>query len=113
VGRFSSLLGKVKDKKDELVRRAAGKAADVALDRTKKAALGAVDSVGEAIEKAIFGDVQSSKDAPAPAATEQAPDPFARLKAKERAEHVERDAKPARDDDVDAELEALKKRLGR
>ena len=60
VGRFDSLLEKLKDKRKELVRRAAGKAASAALEGTTKAALGAVDSMGNAIEKAIFGDVVKS-----------------------------------------------------
>jgi hypothetical protein len=110
VGRLATLLDKVKDKRNELVRRAAGKAADVALDRTKKAALGAADSVGEALEKVLFGDVDTSKEGSAPAARPEAPDPFASLKAKERAAC---EAKAAGDAEVDAELEALKKRLAR
>jgi hypothetical protein len=109
------LLGKMKDKRNELVRRAAGKAADAALDRTKKAALGAVDSMGDALEKAIFGDVQGSEDDSDAPGTPAGPDPFARLKAKERAEREAGQTKtdPTPDDDVDAELEALKKRLGK
>ena len=113
MGGPKSFLDKLKDKRNELVRRAAGKAADAALDRTKKAALGAADTVGEAIERAIFGDVEpSTKEEGTP----QAPDPFARLKAKEKAEReaVERaeDAEKA-DEEVDAELRELKKRLGK
>jgi len=109
-----SFLDKLKDKRNELVRRAAGKAADAALDRTKKAALGAADTVGEAIERAIFGDVESSKKEEQ--GTPQAPDPFARLKAKERAEReaAERAEQAEKaEDEVDAELRELKKRLGK
>ncbi len=113
MSRPRSLLDKLRDKRNELVRRAAGKAADVALDRTKKAALGAADSVGEAIERAIFGDVESSKkDEGAP----QAPDPFARLKAKEKAEREAEDRSEKAEKaekDVDTELRELKKRLGK
>lgn len=107
------LLDKLKEKRNELVRRAAGKAADAALDRTRKAALGAADTVGEAIERAIFGDVESSKTEEG---TPQAPDPFARLKAKEKAEReaAERAEQAGKaDKDVDAELRELKKRLGK
>jgi len=124
VGRFDSLLEKMKDKRKELVRRAASKAASVALDGTTKAALGAVDSMGQAIEKAIFGDVLKSRDSteddgPAP----EAPDPFAHLKEKERAEaraaaekaqaQTRAEAKAKLDEDVDAELQALKKKLAK
>lgn len=88
------------------MKRAAGKAADVALDRTKKAALGAADTMGEAIEKAIFGDVEGSRERKTP----EAPDPFARLKAKEKAE---REAAEKAEEEVDADLRELKKRLGK
>ncbi len=109
-----SFLDKLKDKRNELVRRAAGKAADAALDRTKKAALGAADTVGEAIERAIFGDVESSKnEEQAP----RAPDPFARLKAKEKAEREAADDRADKaakaEEEVDAELRELKRRLGK
>ena len=112
MGRFDSLLDKFKEKRKELVRRAASKAASAALEGTTKAAIGAVDSVGNAIEKAIFGDVVKSKQdedekadrasGPAPGAT----DPFAHLKERER-------AKAKVDEDVDAELQALKKKLAK
>jgi hypothetical protein len=107
------LLDRLKDKRNELVRRAAGKAAGAALDGTKKAALGAADSLGEAIEKAIFGDVASSKEQDE---TPEAPDPFARLKAKERAEREAAEKAERAEEaeaDVDAELRELKKRLGK
>jgi hypothetical protein len=113
VSRERSFLDKLKEKRNELVRRAAGKAADAALDRTKKAALGAADTVGEAIERAIFGDIDSSKKEEQ---TPHAPDPFARLKAKEKAEReaAERlEQAEKTEEEVDAELRELKKRLGK
>jgi hypothetical protein len=108
----------MREKRNELVRRAAGKAADAALEQTKKAALGAADSVGQALERALFGDVVPSEDEPAPADRPAQADPFARLKAKERAEQqaratpraqVERERE--REREVEADLRALKKRL--
>ncbi len=126
VGRFDSLLEKAKEKRKELVRRAASKAASAALEGTTRAAVGAVDSVSNAIEKAIFGDVLKSKDDPASGDerdarnTPEVPDPFARLKEKERAEALAAESARARaqaktklDEDVDAELSALKKKLGK
>jgi hypothetical protein len=118
VGRFSSLLGKMKESRDELVRRAAKKAADAALDRTKDAARGALDSVSDTIERAIFGNVLKGDADKAPREKKDAsevPDPFAKLKARER-EPAPAPPAPtpgAADDDVEAELGALKKRLGK
>jgi hypothetical protein len=108
----------MREKRNELVRRAAGKAADAALAQTKKAALAAADSVGQVLERALFGDVLPSEDADKPAQA----DPFARLKAKERAEQearavpraqveLEREREREREREVEADLRALKKRL--
>jgi hypothetical protein len=117
MGLLKSLVEKVKGKKDELQKKAAKKAAKVAIDRSARAAKGALDSAGNAIERAIFGDVEEE------AATE-APDPFAALKAteakkkedalEEKRHAKERTAKQARSElEVDAELAAMKKKLGK
>ncbi len=101
VGRLGSLLDRMRQERDALVRRAARKAADAALARTKDAAKGALDTVSDTIERAVFGDVLSTSNADPDAP----PDPFAKLKARER---------EAREgDDVDAELAALRNRLKR
>ncbi len=126
---FKSLVDKAKKKKDELAREAAKKAAKAAVRQGAEAALGAIDATGRAIEKAIFGDVMDgaagkekegrgrASEPPSPAAP---PDPFARLKAAEAAKRdeeraqTERAAQRARDErDIDDELAALKKRLGK
>jgi hypothetical protein len=132
MGIFKSLVDKVKDKSDELAKKtaekAARKAAEVAMDRSAKAAKGALDSAGRVIEKAIFGDVVAEEDEESARARqakeEAAPDPFAKVKAQEAAkkerareetvrakERAEREKKIDRD--VDAELLALKKKLGK
>jgi hypothetical protein len=76
--------------------------------------------MGKAIEEALFGDAEEAK----PEAEDAPADPFAKLKAAEAAQK-ERDraekqaakeraaAEKKRDADVDAELAALKKRLGK
>jgi hypothetical protein len=108
VSLWKSLVDRMKDKKDELQRKA-----------VKKAAQGALDSAGRAIEKAIFGD---SKADAAEAEKVEAVDPFAKLKAAEaqtrdrerqdKAKAKERAAAKAKvDEEVDAELAAMKKKL--
>jgi hypothetical protein len=125
MGVFKSLVDKAKQKKDELARKAAKQAAKTALEQSAKAAMGAIDSTGRAIEKALFGDTEEesakSEDAAALDAKEAKPDPFAKLKAAEVAKR-EREADAARagraarleaeDKEIDAELAALKKKLG-
>jgi hypothetical protein len=107
VSLWKSVVDRMKDKKDELQRKA-----------VKKAAQGALDSAGRAIEKALFGDLPTSE----PKAETEKPDPFAKLKAAE-AEARERarqdqarakeraGAKAKADEEIDAELAALKKKL--
>jgi hypothetical protein len=70
MGVWKSLVDRMKDKRDELARKAAKKAAG---------------SVGKAIEKALFGDLDEKDEI-----SEEAPDPFAKLKAAE-AEKKERE----------------------
>lgn len=114
MGRLSSLLGKMKNKRNELVRRAASNAADAALGKTKDAARGALDAMSDTIEKAIFGDVladaeQERARSMGAAAHRASLDPFAKIKVRER--DKERPHAPP-EEDVDAELRELKKRLG-
>jgi len=116
VGKLSSLLDKVKASRDELVRRAAKKAADAAIERAKDAGRSALDSVSDTIEKAIFGNVlpSSPDDGRSEAKVTEPPDPFAKLKAREREPPLPPPApKEARDEEVEGELAALKKRLGK
>ncbi len=127
MGLFKSLVDKVKGTQKDLEK----KAAKMALEQGAKAARSALDLAGDAIERAIFGDDDAKADSKddkdatsASTKTKDAPDPFAKLKAveaakKERAREEKRLAKERvaaeakREDDVDAELEALKKKLGK
>jgi len=121
VGRFKSLVDKVQQKKDEIearaAKKAAEKAAELALARGKEAALAAVEqagrslkSAGASIGEALFGaEPDEEKSAPAPSLTEKAP---------RRAEQspVDRAAKRSADEarlqrEVDDELAALKRKL--
>ena len=130
MGVFKSLVDKAKDKKDELQKKAARKAARTALEQGAKAAMGAIDGAGKAIERALFGDAEEegkTEDDEAPASKR---DPFAKQKAAE-ADKRRAAARPERgvkDDDalragraakvaaeekeIDAELAALKRKLG-
>jgi hypothetical protein len=119
MGLFKSILDKVRDKKDELQKAAAKKAARIAVDQSAKAAKGALNSAGKAIEKALFGNAEEEHPH-----EEEKPDPFAQLKASEAekkrrdreeklhaAERAEEQAKAEKE--IDAELAALKKKLDR
>jgi hypothetical protein len=129
MGVFKSIADKAKEQRDELAKKAAKKAARTALEQGAKAAMGAIDAAGNAIEKVIFGD--SEREAPSKKGRDEpegrkepVPDPFAKLKAaaeamkqeereEEDAARRARAAKVAEDEKaIDAELEALKKRLG-
>ena len=132
MGLFKSLVDKMKTGTDDLAKKAAKKAAEVAFGQSKKAAKGALASAGKAIEKALFGDAEeeNAQKTKVQEEKEAKPDPFAKLKAadaakKERereesrrargagdraAERAKRDAADARE--VDDELAALKKKLG-
>ena len=118
MGVWKSLVDGMREKRDELARRAAKKAARTAVSSAGKM----VDGVSKAIEDAIFGDGDGAKaDDASPEATT---DPFAKLKAAE-AEKKEREREEKRlakervaaqkkaDREVDAELAALKKKLGK
>lgn len=118
MGLFKSLVDKMRDARKDLEKRAA----KAALEQGAKAAKSALDSAGDAIEKAIFGvDDDGKRDE---RKSNAPPDPFAKLKAdevakKERARDDKRRAKERiaddakLDDDVDAELAELKKKLGK
>ncbi|HEY5241712.1 MAG TPA: hypothetical protein VIJ22_09615 [Polyangiaceae bacterium] len=83
MGVWKSLVDRMKDKRDELARKAARKAAQTAVDSAGRL----VGGVGKALERALFGDLEDNSEAPA----EKAPaDPFAKLKAAE-AEKKERE----------------------
>lgn len=121
---FKSFVDKVKQKKDDLQKKAVKRAAEVALDQSAKAARGIVKGAGQALGNALFGDERDARQAEAAAAPEPPPDPFAKLKAAERqraeaAQAADRELRDrarkaaALEQDVDAELAALKKKLGR
>jgi hypothetical protein len=106
MGLFKSLVDKAREKRDELGKKAAKKAATAALEHGTEAATTALDNVGKAIGKAIFGDSDEKKTSDPP----PAPDPFAKQKAAEAA----RKARAEQDErDVDDELAALKRKLGK
>jgi hypothetical protein len=125
MGVFKSIADKAKEQRDLLAKKAAKKAAKTALEQGAKAAMGAIDAAGNAIERAIFGDSEE-QDAPKgkPERDEPPPDPFAKLKAaaeamkederkEEDAARRARAARAAEDEKaIDAELEALKKKIG-
>jgi len=67
-----------------------------------------VQAAGRAIEKALFGDLPSAE----PVEPER-PDPFAKLKAAELAEKKAAAEQRKLDRELDAELAALKDRLGK
>jgi hypothetical protein len=82
LGKLKEIVDKMKAAPGRLGRRAAKKAAEAAVDVTAKVARGALDSMGDALEKAMFGDADEKKKNEK---TDPPPDPFAKLKAAERA----------------------------
>lgn len=122
MGFWSDLADKVAQKKDELEqeakKRAAKKAADVALNTGKAAARAAIENAGKTLdfagkklEEALFGSSETTVNREPKSA-----DPFAKLKAEEAARKAQ--AKEERDrarqvaaPDIEAELEALKKKI--
>jgi len=132
MGVFKSLVDKAKEKKDELAREAAKKAAKTALEQGAKAALGALDATGKAIEDALFGEARGGQGEAGEAKDEkparsEPEDPFVRVNAAEAAKKRDlqreresadlragRAAKAEADEkEIDAELLALKKKLGK
>ena len=120
MGLWKSISDRMKAKREELQRRAVRKAAETALDSAGKA----VESAGKAVGRALFGDGSDDEAAAQEKAPETPPDPFAKLKAREKAdkerarEEKRRDeeraaAKARLEKDVDEELAALKKKLGK
>jgi hypothetical protein len=118
MGAWKSLVERMKDARDELARKAAKKAAQTALDSAGKA----MGAAGKALERALFGDLDADV---APKKDDETPrvDPFAKLKAAEaaqkerlRVENAEQqraaDQKKI-DQGIDAELAAMKKKLGK
>lgn len=119
MGLFKSILDKAQAKKRELEKKAAQKAAEeaaaLAIARGKKAALAAVEqagkslkSAGATIEEALFGPEGEESSAEAKSAPKAKPAPstteVAAVKAAEEA-RFERE--------VDEELAALKRRIGK
>jgi hypothetical protein len=113
---WKSLLERMKDTRDELARKAAKKVARAALDSASKAA----GSAGKALGRAFFGEEEGA----AVAEDASRPDPFAKLKAaeaeKRAREHADKDREKKRaaetkklDDDVDTELAAMKRKVGK
>ena len=84
VGKLREIVDKMKAAPGRLGRHAAKKAAEAAVDVTAKAARGALDSMGDALEKAMFGDADEKKKEKNEK-SDPPPDPFAKLKAAERA----------------------------
>jgi hypothetical protein len=113
MGAWKSLFDRMREKKDELQRKA-----------VKKAARTAIDSAGKAVERVLFGKLDDDEGEKLAEAEQEKPDPFAKLKAAE-AEKKEREREEklrakerarARDQlekDVDADLAELKKKLGK
>jgi hypothetical protein len=120
MGVWKSLVERMKDKREELQRKAVKKAARAALDGAGKT----VDLAGRAVERVLFGNLDDDEDGKAKKKPEPPADPFAKLKAaeaaqKEREREEKQRAKDERarkarvDAEVDADLAALKKKLGK
>jgi len=114
---WKSFVERMKDARNDLARQAAKKVARTALDSAGKA----VGEAGRALQSALLGD-----DPRAPPTSEEAPkpDPFAKLKAAETERHArertekqrakERAAEQKKlDEDLDVDLAAIKKKLGK
>lgn len=132
MGFWKDLSSKVSQKKEELEeeakKRAAKKAQDMAIETGKAAARSAVKNAGKTLDyagkklgEALFGPSPDDESA-ADKQEEEAPDPFAKLKAQETARKAaaekekvtarEREAaRQKAERDVDAELEALKRKI--
>lgn len=124
MGVFKSLVDKVQAKKDELERKAAKKAAEkateLAIERGKQAARAVVDQAGEAlksagasIEEALFGP---ESDAPPEAKPEGEPrreDTAAASRDRDAEARARVDAEARLQREVDDELAAMKRRMGR
>lgn len=116
------MLDKLQAKKEELQKEAAKKAAEVALEKSKQAAKSAVTNAGKTLEKVLFGDAPESEKEPTSEAKQKAAGDKLRAAAerqkvreesdaKERAEREHKERQLERD--VDDELAALKKKLGK
>lgn len=154
---FKGIADKLQQKKEELEeearRRAAKKATDMAIASGKAAARSAVrnaerglDFAGKQIERVLFGEAIDDEDGAVDDGNgrsgheagrdrereERAPDPFAKLRAREaeataareardtesraaaaREEAARRERSAEREREVDDELAALKRRLGK
>lgn len=129
MGFWKDLTSKVSQKKEELEeeakKRATKKAQDMAIEGTKAAARSAVKNAGKTLDyagkklgDALFGPSADEEDKE----EEEAPDPFAKLKAQETSRKVavekeklaakEREAARQKTErEVDDELAALKKKI--
>lgn len=116
MGLWKALVGKILEKTDEARGKAVQKATDMAIDRGKRAAKAAVGGTARKIEEAIFGDVLDEAAEKKKLAAEPKPDPFAKLKAaeaKKKEEDFAAKAKARAERDVENELTAMKKKLGK
>lgn len=122
MGTFKSLVDKVQEKKDELEKRAARKAAEtaaeVALARGKEAALSAVEqagrtlrSAGASLEEALFGPESEAEPAPEAPRTARPARPPAIAPEEQAARRVREEERFQRE--VDDELAALKRKIAR
>ena len=120
MGFWKELVDKAAAKKDELSeeakRRAAKRAGEMALDTGKAAARAAVKSAGKTLdyagrrlEQAIFGGPLPGEEPARSAATAEAPDPFAKVKA----DLVARTAAVRQDSIVSREREQARARSAR
>jgi hypothetical protein len=121
---FKSLVDRVQAKKDELERRAAKKAAEkateLAIERGKQAARAVVDQAGEAlksagasIEDALFGPEGDSMPQAKPDREPRRDDAPTASRDRERQARARVEAEARLQRDVDDELAAMKRRMGR
>jgi hypothetical protein len=140
MGIFKSLKDKLDKKKEEVEQKAMEKAAEMALKKTKDTAKNAIEGVSKKLENALFGDDEKSQanEDDDEAAESERPKPKKKSAAatdagenrvadkKREKEQLERDyerfvkdreaavaKKAAFEKEVDDDLAALKKRLGK
>jgi hypothetical protein len=101
---WKSLVDRLRSKRNEMARKAVRTAAGLALT-----------SAGRAVERVFGGRAEDAPEGDAAPGTP--PDPFAKLKEREREERRRAEERPLGkrkpDGDVDEELAALKKKLAR
>jgi hypothetical protein len=113
MGLYKSIREKLRAKKEELEKEAAKRALAKIADTAKKRGASAVESAGKKIEEMLFGD---SEPAPPSEEPKEKPDPFRDLKRREKEAKAAPPKAPSQADvegEVDRELSALKKKLGK